>query len=145
MRNFYALKSLSNLLSAHDIHHALGGSGLLAHLGMDIEINDWDLTTTASIDDVNLALASYQKDKKAPIGLFCSDYLLNVRLESIDVDVIGRFALRSGNDVISIDTIIVDYWDTVPVCCPRQWLNAYQILGDHRKVEFLTQYLASKA
>lgn len=113
----------------------------MSRLGLPVEVNDWDLTTEASLPDVERALSGYDFEKVEPNGVYKSAFLLKLKLNQSDADVIGRFAVLNNKEIITIQTIVTGYWESVPLGSPKEWLKAYQAMGSVEKVSLLEAYL----
>lgn len=141
MPDFVDLQELSKQLSGAGIVHALGGSGLISYLGLPIAVNDWDITTDASIQDVESALQGMHFVKVEQEGAYKSAYLLKIKLNQSEADVIGRFAILDNEEIITIQTIVTDYWESVPIGSLKEWLKAYRAMGNLERVSMLEAYL----
>ena len=76
--SFEVLKEISERLKNANIKHALGGSGLLAHLRLVNEVRDWDLTTDASFKEVDGLFRDIEYEVLKPNDLYFSEYLLKI-------------------------------------------------------------------
>jgi len=137
------LQKLSKTLQTANISHALGGSGLLWALGISVEVNDWDITTTCPLEHIESALQDYDYVVHYANGIYASDYLIKIVLKNSHVDIIGNFAIKTKTEVISINTIITGYWNDVPLGCPYEWHKAYSAMKRTHKIELLAKYLLS--
>jgi hypothetical protein len=116
---------------------ALGGSGLLAALGLGEEAHDWDLTTDASPDDVAAHLPA-EIERVGSSGIHADHKL---RLAGGVVEIICGFAIRSGADVVRIPTVVSARAEGVPLGSPEAWAVAYALLGRAEKSERLLKWL----
>jgi hypothetical protein len=128
-------------LRAAGIDVALGGSGLLAALGLETTVRDWDLTTDAAQDDVAATLASLSPVLVGSSGIHADS---KVMLPALDLEVICRFAFVAGEGVIRIPTIATGTWNGVPLGSPEAWAVAYTLLGREPKAERLFRLLAMR-
>jgi hypothetical protein len=121
---------------------ALGGSGLLCSLGLATEVRDWDLTTEAPLETVQQLLV-FAHLQLAPSAnpLYASRYMLTLVLESQEIDVIGRFTIRTESGPCHLPTIVSGRWLGAPVGAPEVWAAAYRLMGRHAKADLLAQYL----
>ena len=120
---------------------ALGGSGLLASLGLATEAHDWDLTTDAQPDEVAVALAGLEIERVGPSGIHADH---KVRLAGGAVEIICGFAIRSGDAVVRIPTIVSARPQGIPIGSPEAWAVAYALLGREEKCERLMRWLAGR-
>jgi hypothetical protein len=116
----------------------LGGSGLLASLGLADRVNDWDVTTDASIDQVAAALGGRAFDLAGPSGVHADDKAM---LAAERIEVIARFAFAVEGGVVRIPNGISATWRGVPVGSPEGWAVAYALLGRAPKSELLLRHL----
>ena len=119
---------------------ALGGSGLLGALGLATEARDWDLTTDAAEPDVAARLAGLEIERFGPSGLHADHKL---RVAGGAVEVICRFAIRSGGNVVHIPTVVRARVEGIPIGSPEAWAAAYALLGRAEKSERLLAWLAA--
>ena len=119
---------------------ALGGSGLLAALGLADRVRDWDLTTDAALEPVLEALAG------EPLSLHGSDTLHADRKVVLDdgaIEIIVGFAFHVDGGVVRIPTIVTGRWQGLPLGSPEGWAVAYELLGRPGKSETLLAHLAA--
>jgi hypothetical protein len=117
---------------------ALGGSGLLAALGLVGEVGDWDLTTDAGGDEVAAALGGRGFERFGASGVHADSKLV---LEGGMIEVISRFAMRSGDDIVRLPTIVTGRWRGVPLGSPEVWAVAYHLLGREARTETVLAHL----
>jgi len=137
------LQSLSQTLTNANIEHALGGSGLLYALGINVKVNDWDITTNCSLDKMIFALKNYDYLVLGSNDNYSSDYLIKASLNYFEVDIIGKFAINTESGKVFVNTVITDNWNTVPLGCPKEWYKAYVAMKRIYKAELLAKYLTS--
>ena len=97
---------------------ALGGSGLLAALGLGTEIE-------------RVGASGIHADHK-------------VRLEGGAVEIICGFAIRAGAGVVRIPTVVSARVELVPIGSPEAWAVAYALLGREEKSERLMRWLEAR-
>ena len=117
---------------------ALGGSGLLAALGLAIEVNDWDLTTDAPPERVREALRGFATVWCGSSGIHADQKLM---LPAQRVECIIGFAFHSEAGVTRIPTQVASRWRDVPVGSPESWAAAYALLGREAKALLLFDWL----
>lgn len=131
-------------LRAAGLECALGGSGLLYSLGLAERVRDLDLTTDAALEQVEAALGALPRSL-APHGdgPFASSFRLSLQAGGAEVDLMGRFAIRTGGGVCHIPTVVCSTWQGVPVGSPEAWAVAYRLMQRHPKADLLSRYLAA--
>ncbi len=139
--DFSALKEISSRLKKAGIKHALGGSGLMASLGLVKDVRDWDLTTDAEWETVEPLLKGLSYEVKPPTELFPSKYLCVIKIENTSIDLIGGFAIRTSSEVFNVPTLVIKEWEEVPVGSPAVWAKAYSLMGRFEKSNLLLEYL----
>ncbi|HEY2955334.1 MAG TPA: hypothetical protein VGK89_08825 [Candidatus Eisenbacteria bacterium] len=117
---------------------ALGGSGLLGALGLTTEARDWDLTTESGPDEVARALAGIDVERLGHSGIHADHKL---RLAGGAIEVICGFAIRSGDGVVRIPTVVSRRAEGVPLGSPEAWAAAYALLGRAAKSDLLMRWL----
>src|SRR5204862_2628810 len=120
---------------------ALGGSGLLAALGLGTEAHDWDLTTDASADEVAAVFSGTELERVGSSGIHADH---KVRLAGGAVEIICGFAIRCGEGVVRIPTRVSARAEGVPLGSPEAWAVAYALLGRAEKSERLLRWLAAR-
>ena len=134
-----ALREIVATLESAGIECALGGSGLLASLGLETVIRDWDLTTDAPLEEVRLALARYAPGHMGPNGVHADDKLM---IPGHSTECIVRFAFHSGGVIVRIPTLKQARWAGVTVGSAEAWAVAYALMGREEKSRRLFDHLA---
>ncbi|HYM80903.1 MAG TPA: hypothetical protein VEY91_05775 [Candidatus Limnocylindria bacterium] len=116
---------------------ALGGSGLLAALGLETSVHDWDLTTDAPVDDVLAALDGLPFQRFGPDDLHADQ-----KLAHSPVEVIVGFAFFAEGGIVRIPTLVRGRWRGVPLGSPECWAVAYALLGRTEKSERLFRHVS---
>jgi hypothetical protein len=119
---------------------ALGGSGLLAALGLTDSVGDWDLTTDAGLDRVRAALAGEGITHTGPDELHADRKLT---LAGGTVEVIVGLAFHTRRGLVRIPTWVCGRWRGLPIGSPEAWAVAYHLLGRAAKSEALFAHLAA--
>lgn len=131
-------------LRAHGAVAAVGGSGLLAALGLAERVRDWDLTTDAATDTVEAALAStglgYTR-VSAGEGRFETRARFCVPGGDHEVEVLVGFAVRDGDRLVPLPTRVGGHWRGLPVADPAVWVRAYRLLGREDRAERLQRWV----
>ena len=120
------LRAALTRLAAAGIPHAIGGSGLLAALGLVERVNDWDVTCDASLDDLAALFGDQPHERFGNSGCH-ADHKLN--LEDNGIELIARFAFFVDGGVVRIPTRVTGHWNGLPVGSPEGWAAAYALMG----------------
>ncbi|GAA0536081.1 hypothetical protein GCM10011581_24280 [Saccharopolyspora subtropica] len=118
---------------------ALGGSGLLAGLGLVDRVRDWDLTTDADADLVREALGEGQwpfraaevRDGGHRIG---ERFVIETDHE---VEVWVGFAAVVDGRVVRFPTRVTGHWRGLPLGDPDVWARVYRAIGRPERAELL--------
>ncbi len=135
------LENAVNTLEAAGLTCALGGSGLLAALGLADSIRDWDLTTDADLERVAPLFAGAPSLASGPSGVHADHKLA---LEDGAIEIICRFAFRSGEAVVRIPTVVSARREGIPIGSAEAWAIAYALLGRPAKSELLFAWLRER-
>ena len=135
-----SLVSLVERLEGAGIVCALGGSGLLASLGLADLVRDWDLTTDATLPQVRAALAGEPFQRKGPDALHADRKLM---FGGGEVELILGFAFRTPSGVVRIPTRVSARRDGIPLGSPEGWAVAYHLLGRESKCDALLAHLTT--
>jgi hypothetical protein len=114
-------------LAAAGIPHALGGSGLLASLGLVDRVNDWDVTCDTDLDTLAALFADQPHERFGNSGCH-ADHKLN--LEGGGIELIAGFAFFVEGGIVRIPTRVTGHWNGLPVGSPEGWAVAYAIMGE---------------
>ncbi len=138
---FEPLLRVHRALEQAGIPHALGGSGLLFHLGLCEAVRDWDVTTDEPWERVRPALAGLTFELILPRGVYATEAMGRVQLDGCELDVMARFAVRTSGGVCRIPTIATGEWRGVPLGCPEAWAVAYLLLDREERAAALLEHL----
>ncbi len=122
---------------------AVGGSGLLAALGLIDRVRDWDVTTDAPTPAVQAALSATGLPvvpASAGQGSYATRARFAVRGAGHDVDVLVGFALRDRGHVVPLPTTVTRIWRGLPIADPEVWLQAYRLLGRQDRADLLQHW-----
>ncbi len=117
---------------------ALGGSGLLAALGLATAVGDWDLTTDASREAVTSALTGMAWVHKGSDALHADEKFM---FPSLELEVIRRFTFFVSGGTVHLPTRVTRRWNDLPVGSPEAWAVAYALLERDEKSERLFAWL----
>lgn len=120
------------------IECALGGSGLLAALGLADTVRDWDLTTDAPRRALEAALAGLEWENAGSDELHADEKLM---FPGLELEIIRGFAFFTPAGVVRVPTIVTRRWAGLPVGSPECWVAAYHLLGRERKRDDLLDWL----
>lgn len=112
-------------LEGAGVTFALGGSGLLAALGLADSIRDWDLTTDADLERIAPLFAGASSVTSGPWGVHADHALANEAVE-----IICRFAFRTGEAVVRIPTVASARRDGIPIGSTEGWTIAHALLAE---------------
>ena len=138
------VEAVLDAIQGHGAVAAVGGSGLLAALGLIDRVRDWDVTTDAQTGTVEAALQAHGLPAApAPAGEGC--YATRARFVIRDVDhnveVLVGFALRdSKGNVVPLPTRVTRNWRGLPIADPDVWLRAYRLLQRHDRADLLQHW-----
>lgn len=136
-----AVVGLRNVLDAAGAPCALGGSGLLAALGLTGAVRDWDLTTDAPPELIAPLVAGLSHDVIGPSTTYATAAMYRIRAAGREIDLMSRFAIRHAQGVFCVPTRRTSEWMGLPVGCPIAWCAAYWLIGRLEKAETLLNYL----
>lgn len=139
-----ALHRVTSLLASASIPHALGGSALLAALGLELNVRDWDLTTDESVDRVQPVIADLPHSLIGPNGPYETQGMFRISVCGASIDLMCRFALRTPSGVVRIPTLPGEVWNGVPLAGPLAWAVAYDLLDRTDKARSLWQFLKTR-
>jgi len=125
-------------LEAAGIEVALGGSGLLAALGLARIVRDWDLTTDAPRAAVESALVGLAWMDKGSDALHADEKLM---FPSLALEIIRGFAFFVPGGVVHVPTRVTGRWNDLPLGSPESWAVAYSLLGRDEKRDLLLEWL----
>lgn len=134
-----ALHDVVATLESAGIECALGGSGLLASLGLETVVHDWDLTTDHPLEVVRPALARFAPEHMGSNGVHADDKLM---ILGHSIECIVRFAFHSEGKVVRIPTLVRARWSGVPVGSAEAWAVAYALMAREEKSRRIFDHLA---
>ncbi|MGJ9373089.1 hypothetical protein [Nesterenkonia sp. CF4.4] len=146
---------LQDSLRDAGIDSVVGGSGLLASLGLIQEVRDWDLVIDAAPagadpaaepDQVVRAVEQvldtlglpHQRRERSGIFHTAAAFLVDAGDHSIDV-LVG-FALGSADRVVSIPARPGHLWRGLQMARPEEWCQAYRLMGREERAESLQRH-----
>lgn len=142
------LEPVSTLIASLESHKAvaaIGGSGLLASLGLVDTVRDWDVTSDAPTSVVVEALkaegltARFETDRG---GIYATRERLVVEAGGHGIDLLLGFAARTADGVVRFPTRVVGRWLGLPIADPVVWRDAYRAIGREERAILLDVWLA---
>ena len=121
-------------LATAGVPAVLGGSGLLAAHGLVDHVGDWDITTEGEVAAIAALFADRPHEICGNSGIHADH---KVRLAGGVVEIICGFAIRSGDAVVRIPTLVSARAEGIPLGSPEAWAVAYALLGRVEKSERL--------
>lgn len=115
-------------LTAARVPCALGGSGLLAGLGLVDHVRDWDITAEGDVAAIAALFADLPHELAGNSGIHADH---KVMLMAEKVEVIVNFAFAVEGPVIRIPTLARATWNGVPLASPEAWAVAYALMGEY--------------
>jgi hypothetical protein len=137
------VREILSCFDDHGIVGAIGGSGLLAALGLTQVVRDWDITTDSVPSSVERALVEVGYPYRCGtvgVGTFASAALYIVEAETHEVDVIVGFAVRVEGQRIELPTRVTGIWRSLPLADPTVWEQAYRAMGETAKADLLESW-----
>lgn len=120
------LRLITARLDAEGIAWAVGGSGLLASLGLVAVVNDWDLQVDADPDKLQWLFTGVPHTFHGHGGCH-ADWKL--AFESERTELIPRFAFYAPAGVVSVPLRVSRRWRELPIASPEGWACAYWLMG----------------
>lgn len=139
-----AVRRVLSALGARGIEAAIGGSGLLAALGLVDRVNDWDVTTDAPAEIVRAALDDTGLVYRAATvrdGTYATRERFVVATDDHEIDVIVGFAAIVDGRVVAFPTRVTGEWRGLPLADPAVWADAYRHIGRSERADLLRRWL----
>ena len=128
-------------LDAEGIRCAVGGSGLLAALGLAETVHDWDLTVDESLERLVPLARGWPFETAGSSGVHADAKLM---FPAHSIEVIAGFAFHGPRGAIRIPTVVAGRWRGVPLASPEAWLAAYHLLERPAKRDLLLGHLRAR-
>jgi hypothetical protein len=128
-------------LETEGIRCALGGSGLLAALGLTEIAHDWDLTVDAPLEQLVPLAGGWPFETAGSSGVHADAKLM---FPGHSIEVIARFAFHGPRGVIRIPTVVTGRWRGLPIGSPEAWMAAYHLLERPAKRDLLLGHLRAR-
>ena len=133
------IRTLQGELQAAGVPTVLGGSALLASLGLTDQVRDWDLVTDAEPSVVQRALEGlgHRYSRLAPTGVFRSAAAFAFDVEGASIDLIVQFAIAGPAGLVRIPAGAGATWQGLTMARPQDWAAAYALMGRPEKAAAL--------
>lgn len=139
-----ALLEVAAALGGQDVPFGVGGSALLALLGIPVTVGDLDVLVPVGIDPPPLPWPAV--DPGLPPGPVASDWILRGRVLGVSVDLMSGLRVDTGSGVVEVPIDgggVADVGGVeVALSSPRAWRELYR---RHRpqRAELLEEWLDS--
>ena len=120
------LRVVTARLDAAGIEWAVGGSGLLAALGLVEHVNDWDVQVECDPEPLKFLFATLPHEFHGHGGCH-ADWKL--AFEAQRTELIPRFAFFAPAGVVRIRLHVTRHWLGLPIASPEGWAVAYWLMG----------------
>lgn len=139
------VRRLQRRLTEAGANSVVGGSGLLASLGLVDHVRDWDLVTDA---DAELAARvvrelGFPVRQRGPAGVFRTDLCLTVMAPDHEIDVLVGFRLAGPDGMVSIPAHAGGRWQGLVMARPQEWALAYRLMGRAERAALLHEVTAA--
>jgi hypothetical protein len=121
------LLALTSRLDAARLAWAVGGSGLLAALGLVDRVNDWDVQVDAGPEALQALFAGVPHEFHGHGGCH-ADWKLSFEHER--TELIPRFAFFVPGGVARIPFAVSRTWRGLHIAGPEGWACAYALMGE---------------
>ena len=111
---------------------AVGGSAVLASLGLIDQVRDWDVTCEGDPDEVAQVLDALGVSWTAPQSAgrpFATGARYVVDAGDHELDVLVNFAAWDGDRIERFPVRTSTTWLGLPIADPDVWTNAYRLIG----------------
>lgn len=134
------VRRLQGALEDAGIGSVVGGSGLLASLGLTDTVNDWDLVTDAdeeAVAAVLRALGMPAEPETGNPGAYATRALHRLEHGGEQVDLLVGFALHTPEGILHIPARPGGSWRGLTMARPEEWVLAYRAMGRAEKAALL--------
>lgn len=126
------LRMVTERLDAAGIEWAVGGSGLLAALGLVERVNDWDVQVECEPEALKFLFRTLPHEFHGHGGCH-ADWKL--AFEAQRTEVIPRFAFFVPAGVVRVQMHVTRHWQGLPIASPEGWAVAYWLMGRYDEPE----------
>lgn len=127
------------------VRGVVGGSAVLAAHGAVDAVRDWDVVVDADPAEVEAALARLAAPVSRVTGddaRFATEALFVVDAGDHAIDVMVRFRIRDGDDVVEIPARRGSVWRGLPIARAEDWIVAYRAMGRFERADALERVRA---
>ena len=135
------LRAVIATLERAGIPCALGGSGLLAALGLTASVRDWDLQVDAP---ARLVYPQLDPARTRYVGSDALHADEKVELPEDRIEVICRFAFFTPDGIVELPAAIGERREGLPLACAEVWAVAYWLLEREAKAAALLAHLEAQ-
>ena len=138
------VRRLQEALRDAGIGSVVGGSGLLASLGLVDTVNDWDLVTDgdeAAVAAVLRALGLPAEPEEGDSARYATRSLHRLERDGEHVDLLVGCAIRTPDGVVRIPAAAGGTWRGLTMARPEDWRLAYRAMGRTEKAAALDRLL----
>ncbi len=135
------VRALQQAFAVEGVVSVVGGSGLLASLGLADEAHDWDLVLpvgSAPVAEQVLAQLGLEA-QRAPGGhpQFATEALFTIDAGDHSIDVLVGFAVRTDAGVVSVPARAGASWRGLVMARADDWVAAYRAMGRDARASLL--------
>jgi hypothetical protein len=136
-----ALRDVLARLAGAGFAPALGGSALLARLGLldGGAVHDWDLVVDAPAREVWGAVRELEPRYAGSSGRHADEKLM---LPTHGLEIICGFAFHAPGGIVRIPATVGEVVDGIPFATPEAWLVAYALLERDARVQAMLGWFA---
>lgn len=135
------VRALQVALAEAGVVAVVGGSGLLASLGLVGEARDWDLVLPpGSGETAERVLAALGLEARRAAGghpLYATEAIFAVDAGDHTIDVLVGFAIRTSAGVVEIPARPGGHWRSLVMARTDDWAVAYRAMGRDARAELL--------
>lgn len=140
------VRQLQRQLASAGVVSVVGGSGLLASLGLVDRVRDWDLLTDGEPELVRRIVdrLGLPVHRRGPEGVFRTDECLTLLAGDHEIDVLIGFELAGPQGAVPIPAEPGDQWQGLTMARPGEWELAYRLMGRPERAALLQHFMAAK-
>ncbi|ROR71923.1 DMT family transporter [Bogoriella caseilytica] len=138
------VRQLQRRLASAGVSSVVGGSALLASLGLIDRVRDWDLVTDGDPELVAQVVGQlgFPVQRRGPSGVFRTALCLTVAARDHEIDVLVGFQLAGPAGVVPIPAYPGARWQGLTMARPQEWELAYRLMGRPERATVLEDFMA---
>lgn len=138
--------TLQRNLAAAGIRTVVGGSALLASLGLTDRVRDWDLITDTTPESAQRALADlgHRYRRLGPNDVFSSAAAYCFEVNGVSIDLIVQFTIDTSTGPVRIPATPGATWRGLTMARPHDWALAYALMGRSEQAAALTRLIENR-